>query len=111
VRVFSEYGGFFRSGVMRELCTTPVSRWHPREDRATATDLGPNSPPSAHLSVPSPVAKDPKNVAAQIARGRNGFTPVETGLRKEIEFRMGVELKRIKIGGNKHYGFQGISLR
>ena len=41
---------------------------------------------------------------------RNGFVPLETGLRKEIEFRMGVELKRIKIGGQKYYGFQGICL-
>jgi hypothetical protein len=41
---------------------------------------------------------------------RNGFTPVDTGLSKEIQFRMGVELKRIKIGGKKYHGFQGISV-
>jgi hypothetical protein len=42
---------------------------------------------------------------------RNGFIPVRTGLRKEIEFRMGVYLKRIKVSGRTYYGFNGISLR
>jgi hypothetical protein len=41
---------------------------------------------------------------------RNGFIPVHAGLRKEIEFRMTVDLKRIKVGGKKYYGFRGISL-
>jgi uncharacterized protein YunC (DUF1805 family) len=41
---------------------------------------------------------------------RNDFAPVNSGLRKEIEFRMGVQRKRIKIHGKKYHGFQGISL-
>jgi hypothetical protein len=42
---------------------------------------------------------------------RNGYIPVNTGLRREIEFRIGVTLKDIKISGKKYHGFQGISLR
>ncbi|MGO9122041.1 MAG: primase C-terminal domain-containing protein [Desulfomonilaceae bacterium] len=42
---------------------------------------------------------------------RNGYLPVNTGLRREIEFRTGVSLKDIKISGKKYHGFQGISLR
>jgi len=47
----------------------------------------------------------------QVWCGRNGFVPVHAGLRKEVEFRMGVDLKRIKVGGKTYYGFNGISLR
>jgi hypothetical protein len=42
---------------------------------------------------------------------RNGFIPIHAGLRKEIEFRMGVDLKRIKVGGKNYYGFNCISIR
>lgn len=41
---------------------------------------------------------------------RNGFSPLKAGLGREIEFRMGVELKRIKIRDKNYYGFNGISL-
>ena len=42
---------------------------------------------------------------------RNGFSPIKAGLGKEIEFRTGLDLKRIKIAGKNYYGFNGICLR
>lgn len=40
-----------------------------------------------------------------------GYSPLKSGLGKEIELRMGVERKRIKVEGKNYYGFLGISLR